>query len=147
MAIGTFRDIRKIRKLFPNLNPSKAFEITSPETPDYNCIAWAANDVTRWWEPTRYWPPGVPRQYTESAYIGAFESLRYKKCESSEIEPGYEKVVLFLKDGRPKHMARQLEDGRWASKLGGLWDIEHISVAGLNGIEYGEALIFMRRAI
>ena len=37
-----------IERDFPNLLTT-GYEITSPDTIDYNCIAWAAEDNERWW--------------------------------------------------------------------------------------------------
>jgi hypothetical protein len=40
-------------------------KITSPETINYNCFAWAAGELNRWWNPnpnpmsSDYWPPNV----------------------------------------------------------------------------------------
>ena len=41
---------------FPNLNEHN-HRITSPATPNYNCVAWAAEDVEHWWQPGHYWLP------------------------------------------------------------------------------------------
>ncbi len=43
-------------------------------------------------------------------------------------------------------MARQLADGSWTSKLGGLEDITHPGISDLSGREYGRVVIFLRRA-
>ena len=49
---------------------------TSPSTNDYNCVAWAAGDSERWWQPTVYWPIGAePEDYGIAALVGAFRSL------------------------------------------------------------------------
>jgi hypothetical protein len=45
---------------FPNLRNDQ-YAITSPRTPNYNCIAWSVGDTEHWWEPIRhipgyYWP-------------------------------------------------------------------------------------------
>ena len=42
-------------------------------------------------------------------------------------------------------MARQLDNGWWTSKLGGLEDIEHEKVEGVSGACYGEIVCFMCR--
>jgi hypothetical protein len=38
---------------FPRLS-SENHHVTSPESRDYNCVAWAAEDTTRWWQPGVY---------------------------------------------------------------------------------------------
>lgn len=45
------------------------------------------------------------------------------------------------------HAARQLEDGRWTSKIGAHQDLEHITLDCLLGDEYGQTVHVMKRAI
>ena len=35
---------------FPNLK-ADGYQVTSPQSLEYNCIAWAAGDNTQWWWP------------------------------------------------------------------------------------------------
>lgn len=42
--------VEEIEKAFPNLQ-IRGYSITSPATPEYNCIAWAAGEAQSWWEP------------------------------------------------------------------------------------------------
>ncbi|MDO8042298.1 hypothetical protein [Janthinobacterium sp. SUN137] len=134
---------------FPNLNPNN-HAITSPQTEDYNCIGWAAGDVDRvWWpvnHPLGYWPLPIPPESTVQAFIAAFATLGYRQCANGDFEANYEKVVLYV-DGRkkPTHMARQLRDGNWTSKLGPSFDIRHSTPAAVNGSEYGTVHTFMKR--
>ena len=137
-----------IELLFPGLIDS-GFAIMSPETPDYNCIAWAAGDNEAWWEPDPFnlgfWPSNVSREFTINAYIKAYETLGYTRCENAEHEESFEKVVIFVNpNGKPTHAARQLHSGKWTSKLGQLEDIEH-NLAGLIGSQYGSVGIYMKR--
>ena len=140
---------------FPRLQPGQ-FRETSPRTTSrrttkYNCIAYAAGDVTKpWWPPVPnvkgyYWPPGAPVEETLSAFISAFQSLGYEVCDSPDYAPGFEKVALFAKPtGVPTHAATQYENGRWRSKLGNLEDIEH----DLHAVEcpiYGTVQVYMER--
>ncbi|MCY7407984.1 MAG: hypothetical protein LH631_11575, partial [Alkalinema sp. CAN_BIN05] len=46
-------------------------------------------------------------------------------------------------DARPQHVARQLPNGLWTSKLGRLEDIEH-ELDGLSGDLYGTVQKFMK---
>jgi hypothetical protein len=59
---------------WPNL-ASTNYQVTSPKSQEYNCFAWAAEDVERWWQPIPgeefYWPDGVPNEETLDAYIKA----------------------------------------------------------------------------
>lgn len=42
---------------FPNLT-SQNHRVIGPDTDNYNCIAWACRDTSRWWQPGAeyYWP-------------------------------------------------------------------------------------------
>lgn len=99
---------------FPHLH-TEGFTQTSPATHVYNCIAWAAGRDDAWWWPTEapdvYWPEDVPRAETLEAFYQLFESLGYVRCAGGDLEAGFEKVALYVKDGLPEHAARQLPDG------------------------------------
>lgn len=129
---------------------------TSPETTAYNCIAWAAGDIRRWWWPDPfflyYWPPGIPRQETTDAFIALYESLGYEVCQNSDYEDGYEKIALYVSGlGKPTHAARQLPNGSWTSKLGRSFDVEHdlpeeVARLGSNPLfHYGIVAVVLRR--
>lgn len=135
-------------KHFPNLRESR-YLITSPNTPSYNCIAWAAGDTTAWWWPDPqfqyYWPQYAPRECTLEAFIVAYSGLRYELCESGVFEEGFEKIAIFVNTMKiPTHATRQLDDGFWTSKLGACNDISH-DVLSLSGDFYGEIAVFMKR--
>jgi hypothetical protein len=136
-----------IQSLFPNLTAT-TFKVTSPCTPQYNCIAWAAEDCRQWWWPFpgKYWPPGVDRIETMDAFIQAFQTLGYVQCSNSLLEIGTQKIVLYANaQGAPTHAARQLEDGKWTSKLGKEWDISHHTPMGMSGKNYGQIAVYMKR--
>lgn len=137
--------------LFPLLAAS-GYEVTSPAAPEYNCIAWAAEDTSRWWEPvpiplpSYYWPPGVPPELTLASYVQAFESIGYGVCGDDTLVAGVEKIALYVSaDGLPTHAARQLASGEWTSKLGKSVDIQHRTVAALEGDMYGRVACLMSR--
>lgn len=129
--------------VFPGLANTQ-FEVTSPVDEDYNCIAWAAGEQDFWWWPGRFWPKDVPPAETRLAFIKAFATKGYEECDGPELEAGYEKICLYEKLGRPKHAARQLQNGIWTSKLGMENDISH-ELEGLSGKQYGKPVLFMRR--
>jgi hypothetical protein len=114
---------------------------------DYNCIGWAAEDDSNWWWPTvdTYWPSAAPLETTVQAFTIAFGTLGYEICPDGSLETGFQKVVLYTKQGVPTHMARQLESGDWTSKLGPSYDIVHENVLSVEGSEYGDAVLFMKR--
>ncbi|MBI4027853.1 MAG: hypothetical protein HY360_22905 [Verrucomicrobia bacterium] len=135
----------------PNLGVpgSGSFRKTSDRTPAYNCIAWAAGETHRRWWPdqmkTGYWPKGIPRESTLAAFVQAFGTLGYEPCDKPKLEAGFEKVAIYVGEGdKPKHAARQLPNGRWASKLGDEIDIEH-DLNGVEGTIYGKAVRFLKR--
>ena len=129
---------RELERLFPNLGKGE-YEITSPALRRYNCIAWAAGEESRWWEPGLpfggyYWPPDAPQENTEQGWAQAFATLGYGPCDGGEHEDGVEKVAIYAApDGTPTHMARQLPTGEWTSKLGRLEDIRHSTPNSLTG--------------
>ena len=102
-------------------------KITSNATHDYNCIAWAAGDDKKWWDPDGdfYWPENVPREHTISAYASLFSTLGFKLCENDFLEHGFHKIAIFENASGASHVARQLPDGSWTSKLGSQVDIQH----------------------
>lgn len=135
---------------FPRLT-RRNHRITSSCDPDYNCIAWAANCNADWWWPRTgpsarsYWPPGARHEVSLRAFVQAFQLLGYVKCVDGSLEPGYQKVAIFIANNKPTHAARQLPSGKWTSKLGRLEDIEHTSVEDVNGPLYGVPAQFMKK--
>ncbi|MEP7374368.1 MAG: hypothetical protein ABI675_13325 [Chitinophagaceae bacterium] len=134
---------------FPN-SSAEPFIQTSHVDVNYNCIAWAASDNTRWYEPdpigTYYWPPEVPRDYTVDAYINLYEFLGYERCQNGDHEEGYIKVAVFANGLLPTHAARQLENGNWTSKLGKHIDVEH-SIFGIEDGMYGQVVQYLRKLV
>ena len=132
---------------FPQLSAT-GYAFTSPPDRHYNCIAWAAEDQSRWWWPDLaecgFWPDGVPREWTTAAFVQAFATLGYTLASSNDLEAGIEKVALYVANGRPTHAARQLPDGSWTSKCGRAEDIRH-TLDGLAGDVYGEPTILLAR--
>lgn len=134
----------QIKKAFPGLADGD-FKLSSPRCSLHNCIAFAAGKKSqKWWPIGGYWPPGIPRAETVDAFEKAFATLGYERCADSKPEKGYDKVALYTDPfGKPKHMARQLQD-RWHSKLGDGWDIIH-KLEAVEGKLYGTATVFLRR--
>lgn len=131
---------------FPRLRHTR-FYVTSPETQDYNCIAWAADDNSHWWWPTGfcYWPKGVNRTLEVASFKAAYATLGYVDCDNGNAEKGVEKVAIFANvHGRVEHAARQLPSGDWTSKLGEGEDIRH-TIFGLEGASYGNVVCYMSR--
>lgn len=142
----TEEEHREVKGYFPSL-VDETFKITSPRTGDYNCIAWAAGDQENWWWPDgmNYWPEGLPLDDSIDNFVKAFQGLGYETCESSELEDGYDKVVIYATGSRTKHMARQLDNGLWTSKLGPQFDISHGRPTDVDGQHYGTCRVYLRR--
>jgi len=136
-------------RLFPELRGT-GWAVTSPPTPRYNCVAWAAGDTARWWWPDSgrdyYWPPGAPREETVEASVAAFALLGFARCPPPDgrLRPEVESVAVFANEGRPTQVARQLASGEWTSKCGQLEDITH-HLDGMRGALYGRPAAFLQR--
>lgn len=154
-----------IIKLFPGLKHDSDFYVTSEQTFDYNCIAWALGISNyRFWPVVRdengkivpvenyderedllYWPDGVARDESLSAFVSLFEHYGFEQCENPELEPNYTKIALYQQCGQCTHAARQLPNGLWTSKLGPLNDIQHGSPQSLEGDFYGKVYCYMKK--
>lgn len=137
---------------FPHLNSTNHWT-TSPHDQIYNFIAWAIglgpDEQECWWrgpvESGFTWPDDVPREVSVNSFVHALETLSFRKCDDGKVERGFEKIALYTKDDTPTHLARQLPDGKWTSKLGIFQDITHTTPKVLEGPEYGCVKLFMRR--
>jgi hypothetical protein len=136
-------------KMLEGLHPylaSGGYQRTSPCTDTYNCFAFAAGDLTRWWEPTKlppYFWPIVQHDYKIPSFIIAFQIIGFTVCDSDALEPGLEKIAVFVDaEDDISHAALQEVDGTWKSKCGDLFDIAH----SLNDLNYGRLALYMKRA-
>ncbi|MBI4284380.1 MAG: hypothetical protein HY670_00560 [Chloroflexi bacterium] len=135
------------RKTFPNLTDNN-HSVTSPETDEYNCIAWAYEVSNKWMWPGAldyYSPYGLTRSDDLAALVQLYLGEGYAKCEHGEPEEGYKKVAIYVNQEGPQHAALQLESGKWTSKLGDWEDIRHDTLEALEGQEYGKATIFLKK--
>jgi hypothetical protein len=136
---------------FPNLQPGNNSRVTSQADISYNCLAWAAHYTDRWLDPlkpTGYWPADIPRRNTLNNLTKVYEALGYSRCDSPDLEVGYEKIAIYTdRRGLPQHAARQLENGRWTSKLGEAEDIEHDHLQVFEGSLYGKPARYLRRLL
>ena len=139
----------RLEDVFPKLH-GQPYGIKSPKDDHYNCVAWAAGDDRNWWWPDPnhedFWPAGAARAETVAAFRDAFAALGYVACDDDQLEAGYEKIAVFALAGAPKHAARQLPTGRWASKLGLMEGIEH-ALLDLPGLRYGSVALVMKRRL
>ncbi len=125
------------------------YRVTSPQDFRYNCVAWAAGTDEGWWWPGHGfdWPFEHTEDESLSTFIRAFTTLGYEPCGNGTLEDGFEKIAIYQSSyGEVSHVARQLNSGRWTSKLGTLEDIEHGSPIELEGDRYGVVVQYMRRS-
>jgi hypothetical protein len=131
---------------FPNLANTHV-RLTSPDDHGYNCLAWAAGETVRCWHPATfggmYWPGG-PVEDTLEEWVRAYQTLGYRVCDSADMESGNEKLAIYADSDFPLHVARQLPNSFWTSKLGPREDIEH-ELDGLAGHEYGRVAVVLSR--
>jgi hypothetical protein len=132
---------------FPNLDADGGVVLQPPD-PAYNCVAWAAGETDAvWWpaDPDGYWPPGAPDELTLAAVAAALATVGYAPCADDAYEPGFEKAAVYARGGTPTHVARQLADGRWTSKLGRDCLVSHATPSGVEGAVYGSVTMYLRR--
>lgn len=134
---------------FPNLSAALD-QVTSPQDPFYNCIAWAAGETHRWWWPGffSYWPAGVPRTPTLRSFEAAFATMGYQKCACQDFTATAherEHVAIYANGQEPTHGSRQLADGSWTSKLGQAEDVCHKDLSGVAGGAYGAVVLILCR--
>ena len=122
------------------------FEIASPPTKAYNCVAWAADCSVQRWDPlSGYWPDTVERDVVPEALLALYLYLGFEVCDSDLPEEGFQKVAIYAKGSLWTHAARQLDNGSWTSKLGDFEDILHESPRSLEGEDYGAVRWIMKK--
>lgn len=145
-----------IISLFPKLKSDTDFKITSPATPNYNCLAWACNYSNRWMQPPAitlppldsvvYWPPGAKQGVGIDCLIDAFKVEGFIVCNNWQHEESFQKIALYVKNGTEwSHAAREKRSGKWTSKLGSGNDIEHSNPYTIEGDFYGTVYCIMKR--
>ena len=132
----------------PNLAQA-GYKKTSDRNPNYNCVAWAVGDTTRYWYDVKikgyYWPPGTPSADTLEGWIKLFEIHGYEQTDKADLEPEYERVAIYVTDDGPEHVARQVASGAWSSKMGKGIDIEHPTLEAVESEIVGEVRVIMKR--
>jgi hypothetical protein len=73
--------VTPLEDAFPGLR-GMGYQVTSPATRNYNCIAWAVGVTTQWWWPepaemadNTWWPPNIPCEETLEAFRLMFATL------------------------------------------------------------------------
>ncbi len=156
--LNTQRNRDALSDVFPDLKNDVNFEILSPQTPKYNCIAWAMQFEDRWVDifeyPGHWWPDGVEKTMSPSALIHAFEAVGFNLCDNNNWEDGFDKVVLYKKADEDQwtHAARIVSETTEHSKFGLSFDGTHshnvlcATGLGYENQSYGVAYAFMKRS-
>lgn len=134
---------------FPN-STSDNWRPTSRATSEYNCLSWSVHrsDVFMWPDERKQfsWPDSMTRSDTVDALRSFFEAIGFSCCDTHNLEVGSEKIAVYAIGATPEHIARQVSSsGKWTSKLGEGIDIEHDTLAVLEGGRYGTVCLVMRR--
>src|SRR6185437_13377590 len=137
----------RIKNHFPNLRKGENFKFTSLGTDDYNCIAWASEITDNWVQ--LYDLRGTKTDAV--SYVNYFKSLGFDITTDKTVEEGKLKIAIYIGtehlEHEFKHVARQLPNGKWTSKLGEWEDIEHNTPEALAGKSYGENIVIMEKLI
>ena len=112
------------------------------------CAAPRPAGLPPWPEYRGYWPKNVKRSVDINSFFEAFKTIGYEICPDGNLEEGFKKVAIYTdQHGKPTHMARQLADGTWTSKLGKYIDINHFDLKAIEGPAYGTVSAFMKKTI
>ncbi len=138
--------------LFPGLQ-SVRWQLTSDEDPRYNCHAYALGETQIFIDPNPelaaypgiYWPRRVQRAPTLEAFTDLYGAEGYVECVDGSLEPGFEKLAIYVSTDGVEHTARQMLNGSWSSKIGYDEDIMHETPAALEGTTYGRVARYMKR--
>jgi hypothetical protein len=87
-----------LEQSFPGLRTGH-YQVTSPADNTYNCVAWAAHDAARWWDPSvaqgYWWPDTVPRTLSLANLVAVFVALGFELCDGVALEPSLERVAIY----------------------------------------------------
>lgn len=168
MALNSAENRQSLISVFPRLSVDPVFEVESPETSEYNCIAWAMGFDDRWVDHLpdysiarkKWWPEGVDRDYRPETLVAAFEKMGFEVCDDDTTEQDYDKVALYkisplidpftnqkIADEGWTHAARVLSSGIYHSKIGAMYDIHHRGGDVFEGTSYGQIYCFMKRKV
>jgi hypothetical protein len=130
------------------------WERTSNPTIDYNCLAHAVGISDKWFHPQKdalgyWWPEGIDRKWDLRTIRTLLASYGYSlKCRNREYEKGFSKIAIYTdRRGLPLHFARQLESGKWTSKLGEKLDLCHNTLECLEDGPYGRVREIVKKKL
>lgn len=152
----------QIEAWFPNSVTPGALTVSSPEDLCYNCVAWSLGINTHWVQPYAdngvqvapwaIWPNQNDRGSGIDIYVKMYRGEGFVKASRGNLEAGFDKVVIYWDKAGQKftHVARQMENGQWWSKLGRASDVHHLNPDSLGPVGspagYGQVWGYMKRA-
>lgn len=149
MDYDSLKQMPKVERLaqWPKLVDG-SFEYRSEFSIRYNCASWAVNETHRLIDSYGYWwPDDLERTHTAENYADLYRKyFDFEDCNDGRLEKGVEKLAIFAKkNGEFKHIARQLENATWTSKMGDYEDIDHKDLHTVADGEYGRIVLFLKR--
>lgn len=122
----------------------------SDENFSYNCLAYALDDESHWWEPPmqpgQYWPPGFPDDITILTVESIIRLHGFTVELDAAVTPETDAIAIYGKDNEWTHFAKFVEGG-WCSKLGEGHDVSGIRLEDLEGLLYGKIAKILCRPI
>ena len=96
--MGTSRWAPALIAAFPNLS-DEDFEIVSPPSDSYNCIAYVANDTSQRWDPNAgdYWPPWASRNDRIDSLKQVFAGMGTKNAPTAASKPVTKRLLCMTK--------------------------------------------------
>jgi len=92
--------VADLESTFPNL-VSTGYRVTSPESIDYNCLAWVVGDQTKWWQPEDGNYTGIPFYWhreglysTIDTYLEQYRAEGFEITDSANFEPEFDKIAM-----------------------------------------------------
>jgi uncharacterized protein (UPF0297 family) len=137
-----------VRTKFPYLQHCR---VTRNIDRNYNGVAWAMFDRNKYWDPDPfhqfYWPTHLLRERTLRVFEQLFEDHEYEYTDNFQFESGYEKIVIYVLDGQPTHVARQEDFDKWTSKMDRCEEINHLNPCILESEKLGNIATILKRRI
>lgn len=143
----------EISTKWPNLKIGDNFSYTSLKRRGFNCVAYALEFENKDWDmlvfAKIYNLDKTQLDHSANGYAKIFsEKFGFEKCDNPNLEEGFKKIALYENnEGDFTHIARQMESGKWTSKMGNYEDIEHYDLIGISGNFYGKPSMYMRKVI
>jgi hypothetical protein len=87
----------------------------------------------------------VPHDYEVTSLILVFASVGFRNALDGSLEHGIEKIAIYTDGPEYTHAARQVQSGKWTSKMEAGALIQHDTPQDLEGPAYGKATKYMQR--